>query len=77
MSWRIAFDPNPEDPNPHTWDLSDFALGSPEEADSFAQSHWDELAEHYGEEYANDSYRWLVVEDTQTPVTVRREGASG
>lgn len=63
MSWRIAIDPNPENPNPHPWDLGRPAYSSHGDAEFFAQKEWDELAQEYGDDYANENYRWLIVED--------------
>lgn len=70
MSWRIAYDPAPEDPNPHAWALEPVAFGTQQEASLHAQNHTDELIREYGEEYAFDSYRWLVVADTVMEVNV-------
>lgn len=70
MSWRIAYDPTPDDPNPHSWALQPVAFATEEEATSYAQSETDELAREYGQEYADDAYRWLVVSDTVMPATV-------
>jgi hypothetical protein len=70
MSWRVAYDPTPDDPNPHAWDLSTVAFPTQEEAEHFAQSEETELLEEYGQEYINDWYRWLVVQDTVLEPTV-------
>jgi len=70
MSWRIATDPNPDDPNPHAWQVGSLAFATEQEATYYAQSEEDELVSEYGQEYAADNYRWLIIEDARMEVNV-------
>lgn len=68
MSWRIAYDPDPENPNPHPWELGRPAFATPEEAEHSATAEEDEITREYGEPYARGWFRWLVVQDIHTEV---------
>lgn len=65
----LATDTDPENPNPHAWNLEGGPFSTEEEASQFAQREEDELRREYGDEYAGEAYRWLVVKTPYGPQT--------
>lgn len=60
MSFRIAYDNEPDNPNPHAWELQSIAFPTEEAATHFAESEAKEMREHYGDE---ETLSWIVVSD--------------